>query len=46
MASLMYGGGLRLLECVELRVKDIAFDRGELTIRDGKGGKDRVTMLR
>jgi integron integrase len=45
MASLMYGGGLRLLECVELRVKDIAFDRGELTIRDGKGGKDRVTML-
>jgi integron integrase len=45
MASLMYGAGLRLLECVELRVKDINFDRGELTIRDGKGGKDRVTML-
>jgi integron integrase len=45
MASLMYGAGLRLLECVELRVKDISFDRGELTIRDGKGGKDRVTML-
>ena len=45
MASLLYGGGLRLLECVELRVKDVQFDRGELTIRDGKGGKDRVTML-
>ena len=45
MTSLLYGGGLRLLECVELRVKDINFDRGELTIRDGKGGKDRVTML-
>ena len=37
--------GLRLLECAELRVKDINFDRGELTIRDGKGGKDRLTML-
>jgi integron integrase len=45
MASLMYGAGLRLLECCELRVKDIDFDRGELTVRDGKGGKDRVTML-
>ncbi len=45
MASLMYGAGSRLLECVELRVKDLNFDRGELTIRDGKGGKDRVTML-
>jgi len=45
MASLMYGAGLRLRECVELRIKDISFDRGELTIRDGKGGKDRVTML-
>jgi integron integrase len=45
MASLMYGAGLRLLECAELRVKDINFDCGELTIRDGKGGKDRVTML-
>jgi integron integrase len=44
-ASLMYGAGLRLLECAELRVKDLNFDRGELTIRDGKGGKDRVTML-
>jgi len=45
MASLLYGAGLRLLECAELRVKDINFDRRELTIRDGKGGKDRVTML-
>jgi integron integrase len=45
MASLMYGAGLRLMECAELRVKDVNFDRGELTIRDGKGGKDRVTML-
>jgi integrase len=45
MASLMHGAGLRLLECAELRVKDIHFDRNELTIRDGKGGKDRVTML-
>ena len=33
------------MECAELRVKDVNFDRGELTIRDGKGGKDRVTML-
>lgn len=45
MASLMYGSGLRLQECVELRVKDLSFDRCELVVRDGKGGKDRVTML-
>lgn len=45
MASLMYGSGLRLLECCRLRVKDIDFARGEITIRDGKGAKDRVTML-
>lgn len=45
MASLRYGAGLRLMECAELRVKDVSFDRGELTIRDGTGGKDRVTML-
>ena len=45
MASLMYGAGLRLQECVELRVKDLNFDRRELVVRDGKGGKDRVTML-
>ena len=45
MASLLYGSGLRLLECAELRVKDLNFDLGEVTIRNGKGGKDRVTML-
>ena len=45
MASVMYGGGLRLLECCRLRVKDLDFARGELTIRDGKGMKDRVTVL-
>ena len=45
MACLMYGAGLRLLECARLRVKDADFGRGELTIRDGKGRKDRVTVL-
>ena len=45
MASLMYGCGLRLLECCRLRVKDIDFARSEITVRDGKGAKDRVTML-
>lgn len=44
MTSLTYGGGLRLLECLRLRVKDIDLDRGELTVRDGKGQKDRMTM--
>ncbi len=42
---LLYGAGLRLLEGLSLRVKDIDFERNELTIRDGKGAKDRVTML-
>ena len=45
MAYLMYGSGLRLLECARLRVKDIDFDRREITVRDGKGRKDRVTVL-
>ena len=45
MAYLMYGSGLRLLECARLRVKDIDFDRREITVRDGKGGKDRLTVL-
>jgi len=45
MASLMYGAGLRLLECARLRVKDIDFERREITVRDGKGRKDRVTVL-
>jgi integron integrase len=44
-ASLLYGSGLRLLECLRLRRKDIDFDRGELTVRDAKGSKDRRTML-
>lgn len=45
VCSLLYGSGLRLLECVRLRVKDIDFHRHEITVRDGKGSKDRVTML-
>jgi integron integrase len=45
MASLMYGAGLRLLECARLRVKDLDFDRNEITVHDGKGRKDRVTVF-
>ena len=45
MASLMYGSGLRLMECLRLRVLDLEFTRGEIVVRDGKGGRDRVTML-
>ena len=45
LAILMYGGGLRVLECVRLRVKDIDFQYNQITIRDGKGQKDRITML-
>lgn len=45
MARLLYGTGMRLMECCRLRVKDIDFDRAEIMIRDGKGAKDRVTML-
>jgi len=45
MAQLLYGSGLRLMECIRLRVKDLDFDRYELTVRNGKGEKDRVTML-
>ncbi|MFY7948385.1 MAG: phage integrase N-terminal SAM-like domain-containing protein, partial [Gemmatimonas sp.] len=45
MASLLYGAGLRLTECCTLRVKDVDVDRGEIRVRRGKGGRDRVTML-
>lgn len=45
MATLLYGSGLRLLELLRLRVKDVDFGYSQITIRDGKGGKDRVTML-
>jgi integron integrase len=45
MASLLYGSGLRLMECLQLRVQDLDFAGGELLVRDGKGGKDRRTML-
>ena len=45
MAGLLYGSGLRLMECVRLRVKDVGLARNELVVRDGKGGKDRVTVL-
>jgi integron integrase len=45
LASLMYGAGLRLMECLRLRVQDVDFSRNEITIRDGKGAKDRITML-
>jgi integron integrase len=45
MASMLYGCGLRLMECVELRVKDVHLERGEVIVRQGKGAKDRVTML-
>lgn len=44
-AALMYGAGLRVLECMRLRVKDIDFDYQQLTVRSGKGQKDRTTML-
>ena len=45
MAGLLYGAGLRLRECLKLRVKDVDFGYGQIMVRDGKGGKDRVTML-
>ncbi len=45
MASLLYGAGLRLTECLRLRVLDLDLARGELTVRSGKGGKDRATTL-
>lgn len=45
IARLLYGAGLRLLECLRLRVKELDFARGEITVRHGKGAKDRRTML-
>jgi integron integrase len=45
IAGLLYGAGLRLLECCSLRVKDLDLDRGEILVRRGKGQKDRVTMI-
>ncbi len=45
MGELMYGSGLRLLECLRLRTKDLDFEQGEITVREGKGNKDRRTML-
>ena len=45
MASLLYGSGLRLMECLRLRVKDVDFGYEQLVVRDGKGHKDRVTPL-
>ena len=45
MATLLYGAGLRLMECIRLRVKDVDFPYNQIVVRDGKGHKDRVTML-
>ena len=45
MASLMYGAGLWLMECLRLRVQDIDFAANQIIVRDGKGFKDRLTML-
>jgi len=45
MAGVMYGGGLRLMECLRLRVQDVDFGYGQIVIRDGKGGKDRLAPL-
>jgi integron integrase len=45
LSSLLYGTGMRLMECLRLRVKDVDFARNEIVVRDGKGGKDRHTVL-
>ncbi len=45
MAKMIYGGGLRLMECVRLRIQDIDFEQGLLFVRNSKGGKDRTTLL-
>ncbi len=45
MAMILYGSGLRLMECVRLRVKDVDFEMNQIVIRDGKGAKDRITIM-
>lgn len=45
MGGLMYGAGLRLMECVRMRVKDVDFGYRQILVRDGKGQKDRITLL-
>ncbi len=45
VGMLLYGSGLRVTECLQLRIKDVDLERRELLIRRGKGGKDRVTVL-
>lgn len=45
MVTLLYGSGMRLMECVRLRVKDVDFAQHQIIVRDGKGAKDRVTIL-
>ncbi|GAP63159.1 hypothetical protein ARMA_1582 [Ardenticatena maritima] len=45
IAQLLYGSGLRLMECLRLRVKDLDFEQFQVIVRDGKGQKDRVTVL-
>ncbi len=45
MAKLLYGGGLRLMECIRLRIQDIDFGHNKIFVRGGKGGKDRTTIL-
>ncbi|MFM8803075.1 MAG: tyrosine-type recombinase/integrase [Planctomycetia bacterium] len=45
MFAVMYGAGLRHLECRRLRIKDICFDQGHIVVRSGKGDKDRITVL-
>jgi integron integrase len=45
LAKLLYGTGLRLMECLRLRVKDLDFERNQIAVRNGKGDKDRITML-
>jgi integron integrase len=45
MASLLYGSGLRLMECIRVRVKDVDFSYNHIVVRDGKGGRERVTVL-